>query len=198
MSVANVVVDGPESAGGAGHAGLRDLLLAVERLHKGLQQAIEDLLQPHGLSVSQWLVISGMAEGNGHTLTHFAQQLDRDAGSLSRAIYLLSQRSLLSPQRNPHDRRSSRLSLTDEGQRIHQDVAPRIAQWLLALDPGQLHAGDAPVSPLLDDLAARVAHCRRQSLATDGPRANHAACGEHVDTVAGHRDDSVRGMARKA
>ncbi len=163
MSVANVVVDGPESAGGAGHAGLRDLLLAVERLHKGLQQAIEDLLQPHGLSVSQWLVISGMAEGNGHTLTHFAQQLDRDAGSLSRAIYLLIQRGLLRPQRNPHDRRSSRLSLTVEGQCIHQDVAQRITRLLLALDPGQVEAGRAPVSPALDDLVARVEVCRQQA-----------------------------------
>ena len=162
MSAANAPADGPQSAGAAGNAGLRDLLLAVERLHKGLEQAIEDLLQPHGLSVSQWLVISGMAEGNGHTLTHFAQQLDRDAGSLSRAIYLLSQRGLLSPQRNPHDRRSSRLSLTAEGQRIRQDVAPRIARLLLALDPGQLDSSDTPVSPLLKDLATRVAHCRRQ------------------------------------
>ncbi|MFA6232394.1 MAG: MarR family transcriptional regulator [Rhodanobacter sp.] len=130
MSAGNATVDGQESVDAAGHAGLRDLLLAVERLHKGLQQALEDLLQPHDLSVSQWLVITGMAEVNGHTLTHFAHQLDRDAGSLSRAIYLLSQRGLLSPQRNPHDRRSSRLSLTAEGQRIRQDVAPRIARLL--------------------------------------------------------------------
>jgi MarR family multiple antibiotic resistance transcriptional regulator len=92
VRTANAVVDGAELAEGAGHAGMRGLLLAVGRLHKSLQQAIEELLLPHGLSVSQWLVISGMAEGNGHTLTHFSQQLDRDAGSLSRAIYLLSQR----------------------------------------------------------------------------------------------------------
>lgn len=162
MSTANAIVDGPESAEGTGHAGMRGLLLAVERLHKSLQQAIEKLLLPYGLSVSQWLVISGMAEGNGHTLAHFSQQLDRDAGSLSRAIYLLSQRGLLSPQRNPHDRRSSRLSLTAEGQRIHQDVAPRIARLLLALDPGQLDAGRAPVSPVLDDLVARVEVCGQQ------------------------------------
>jgi MarR family multiple antibiotic resistance transcriptional regulator len=141
---------------------MRGLLLAVERLHKSLQQAIEELLLPHGLSVSQWLIISGMAEGNGHTLTHFSQQLDRDAGSLSRAIYLLSQRGLLRPQRNPHDRRSSRLSLTAEGRRIHQDVAPQITRLLRALDPGKVDAGRGPVPPLLDDLAARVAVCRQQ------------------------------------
>jgi DNA-binding MarR family transcriptional regulator len=162
VSAANAIVDGPESAEGAGHAGMRGLLLAVERLHKSLQQAIEELLLPHGLSVSQWLVISAMAEGNGHTLTHFSQQLDRDAGSLSRTIYLLGQRGLLKPQRDPHDRRSSRLSLTTEGQRIHQDVAPRITRLLLALDPGQLDARRAPVSPALDDLAARVEVCRQQ------------------------------------
>lgn len=162
MRTASAIVDGPESAEVAGQAGMRGLLLAVERLHKRLQQAIEELLLPHGLSVSQWLVISGMAEGNGHTLTDFSQQLDRDAGSLSRAIYLLSQRGLLRPQRNPHDRRSSRLSLTAEGQRIHRDVAPRITRLLLALDPGQLDADRAPVSPALDDLAARVEVCRQQ------------------------------------
>lgn len=142
---------------------MRGLLLAVERIHKSLLQAIEVLLLPHGVSVAQWLIISGMAEEGGHTLTHFAQQLDRDAGSLSRAIYLLSQRGLLMPERNPHDRRSRRLSLTPAGHRLHQEVAPRITRLLLALDPGQLEVIGGSVSPALEELAARVAYCRRQA-----------------------------------
>jgi MarR family multiple antibiotic resistance transcriptional regulator len=147
------------------NAGMRKLLLAVERLHKGLQQAIEDLLAPHALSVSQWLTLCAVAEEGGRTLTHLARQLDRDAGSLSRAVPLLSQRGLLSPLRNPHDRRSSRLSLTPEGQRIHQDVAPRIARLLVALDATQAQAGHAhaSVSPVLDDLAARIEQCRQRT-----------------------------------
>lgn len=168
MNTPNAVVDAParlatpEPAGRNGQADMRGLLLAVERIHKSLQQAIEELLLPHGLSVAQWLIISGMAEDDGHTLTHFAQQLDRDAGSLSRAIYLLSQRGLLMPERNPHDRRSRRLSLTPEGRRLHQDVAPRITRLLRALDPGQLDAVSVNVPPVLDELAARVAYCRQQ------------------------------------
>lgn len=162
MNVSSAIVDGPQSTMGAGHAGMRDLLLAVERLHKGLQQAIEELLLPHGLSVFQWLIISGMAEGNGHTLTHFSRQLDRDAGSLSRAIYLLSQRGLLRPRHDPHDRRRRHLSLTTEGQRIRQDVSPLITRLLLALDPDQADEGGAPVSHVLRDLAARVQCCRQQ------------------------------------
>lgn len=163
MRTATAIIDSPESAAGTAHAmGMRGLLLVVERLHKSLQQAIEELLQPHGLSVSQWLIISGMAEDSADTLTHLAQQLDRDAGSLSRAIYRLSQRGLLRPQRNPHDRRSSRLSLTPEGLRIHQDVAPRIARLLFALDPGHGAAVAVPVSPMLEGLAARVADCRQR------------------------------------
>lgn len=168
MKAANVRANGPdqltmlEPAALAHHRGMPRLLLSVERLHKSLQQAIEELLMPYGLSVSQWLIIAGMAEDNGRTLTHFAQQLDRDAGSLSREIYLLRQRGLLRPQRNPHDRRSSRLSLTAEGRRIHQDVARRIIRLLLALDPGQVEAGHTPVFPVLDDLAARVEYCRQQ------------------------------------
>jgi MarR family multiple antibiotic resistance transcriptional regulator len=67
----------------------------------------------------------------------------------------------LRPQRNPHDRRSSRLSLTVEGQRVHQGVATRISRLLLALDPGQVEASREPVSPVLDDLAARVEGCRQ-------------------------------------
>lgn len=146
-----------------GHADMRGLLLAVERIHKGLLQAIEKLLLPHGLSVAQWLIISGMAEEGGHTLTYFSQQLDRDAGSLSRAVYLLSQRGLLSPERNPYDRRSRRLVLTPEGRRLHQDVAPRITGLLRALDPRQPEVVGGSVSPALDELAARVARCRQQT-----------------------------------
>ncbi|EIL90265.1 MarR family transcriptional regulator [Rhodanobacter fulvus Jip2] len=145
--------------------GMHGLLLAVERLHRSLQQAIEELLTPHALSLSQWLTICAVAEEGGRTLTHLARQLDRDAGSLSRAVYLLSQRGLLSPLRNPHDRRSSRLSLTPEGQRIHQDVAPRIARLLVALDATQAQAGQSHVSfsPVLDDLAARIEQCRQRT-----------------------------------
>jgi len=153
----------PAPAGRNGHADVRDLLLAVERIHKSLLQAIEELLLPHGLSVAQWLIISGMAEEGEHTLTHFAQQLDRDAGSLSRAIYLLSQRGLLMPERNPRDRRSRRLSLTPAGNRLHQDVAPRITRLLPALDPGKLEVIGGSVSPALEELAARVVSSRQQT-----------------------------------
>ncbi len=145
----------------SGREGLRGLLLAAERLHKTLQQAIEDLLRPYDLSVAQWLIISGMVEDHGHTLTHFAQQLDRDAGSLSRAIYQLSQRGLLSHQRNLHDRRSRSLSLTPEGRYIRQDVVSRLTRLLLAIDHGQVDAGHAPVSTVLADLAGRVERCRQ-------------------------------------
>ena len=137
-----------------GPTAMRSLLLEVGRLHKNLQQAMEHLLAPHRLTVPQWLIMSGIAEGNWRTLTHLSRHLDRDAGSLSRVIYVLTQRQLLSPRRNPRDRRSSQLSLTSEGQRIHQHVAPEIAQLLCALGLEQADAEATAVLPSLDVLAA--------------------------------------------
>lgn len=137
-----------------GPTGMCGLLLAVERVHKNLQQAMEDLLAPHRLTVPQWLIMSGIAEGKVRTLTHLSRQLDRDAGSLSRVIYVLTQRQLLSPQRDPRDRRSSQLSLTSEGQRIHQHVAPDIARLLDVLGLELAEGAARAMSPRFDILDA--------------------------------------------
>lgn len=136
------------------------MLLTVERLHKSLQQAMEDLLRPQKLSLTQWLILSGMAKGHGHTLTHFSQQLERDAGALSRAIYLLSQRGLVRLERNPLDRRSTRLSLTTEGRRIHEDVAPQITRMMKALEHAKHSTDHGSIWPLLVAFAERVECCR--------------------------------------
>lgn len=138
------------------YADVRDVLLAVERLHKSLLQAIEELLDPYRLSMAQWLIISEVAAESGRTLTHFARQLGRDSGSLSRAIYQLSQRGLLNPSRDPLDRRSSRLSLTPEGRRIYGLLLPTFACLLSAMEPGKIAAGYAGISPLLNDISLRL------------------------------------------
>jgi MarR family multiple antibiotic resistance transcriptional regulator len=140
--------------------GMRDLLLSVERLHRTLQNAIEDLLVPHDLSLTQWLILSGVVEGSGSTLTHFARLLNRDAGSLSRAIYQLTRRGLVNHRRNPRDRRSTRLVVSEAGYHIHADVAPQIASMLADLDRGNPGNGHAVMSPVLDELALRVQQCR--------------------------------------
>lgn len=162
MTAASTAAVGGMSAPMAPHDDMRNLLLAVERLHRTLQQSIEDLLEPHQLSVTQWLIVSGVAHASGQTLTDFSRLLDRDAGSLSRAIHQLNRRGLLIHRRNPHDRRSTRLVLTAEGRAMHEEVEPRVHRLILALGSDRLDAGHAQLSPLLAEFAAQVETCRHE------------------------------------
>jgi DNA-binding MarR family transcriptional regulator len=118
----------------AGMRGVRDALLATERLRRVLRSSVEGALAQEQLSVTQWLILSDIALDGGNTLTHFARLLSKDAGSLSRAIHRMVLRDLLSHARNAQDRRSTDLSLTATGQALFARVSRGMEQLAGTLD----------------------------------------------------------------
>lgn len=108
--------------------GMRELLLVTERLHKTLHGSVAELLAREDLNVTQWLIVSDIAAGHGHTLTDFSRWLERDPGSLSRAIHRLIVRALLDSRRRPGDRRSTELQLTPDGHALVARLSPQLDQ----------------------------------------------------------------------
>ena len=105
----------------------REILLLTNRLKKGLWRTQELELERESLSVPQWLVLSGLAQNEGGTLTHFSRLLGYDAGSLSRVIHQLRLRKLVMTDRASQDRRNALLQLSDAGFALYQTIESRTA-----------------------------------------------------------------------
>lgn len=62
----------------------------------------------------------------GASLRDLVVHTGRDKGQLARTIKTLKEQGLLQAEADPDDRRSQRLSLTDEGRRIHESLIGRL------------------------------------------------------------------------
>ena len=117
------------------------------------------MLADDQLSVAQWLIVSDIAINRKRTLTHFARSLSRDPGSLSRAIYCLVERGLLTSTRNENDRRSTDLRLTAAGHALYDRIRPCISRLASSRDlvPGTVHldAITALMETALVEIAAK-------------------------------------------
>lgn len=133
---------------------MREVLLATDRLHKTLWQAVTEQVAREDISAVQWLILSDIAHGQGGTLTDYARWLARDPGALSRAISGLAERGLLASARSGGDRRRVTLALTPLGQTLHARLGPRLDRLAAALEQG---FGTLP----MDDLVARMDRATR-------------------------------------
>jgi DNA-binding MarR family transcriptional regulator len=96
---------------------------AVARAYKAL----------FGLTIPEWRLIAHTAEREGVTQQEVVARSRMDKVAVSRAAIALTERGLLSRQRNAADRRSHRLALTDAGRRLYAVVAPKALELEQAL-----------------------------------------------------------------
>jgi DNA-binding MarR family transcriptional regulator len=95
------------------HEGLGYLLAVVRRRALDL---LEPELAPLGLTAVQAIVILGIAGGTT-TAAGFSRLLQHDPGAMTRVVDRLEKAGYLRRVRNPGDRRSAHLELTDAGRK---------------------------------------------------------------------------------
>jgi DNA-binding MarR family transcriptional regulator len=97
-----------------------------------------------GLSGSEWRVLAAVSAAGSPTQAELLALTGMDKMTISRAVTALSTRRLVDRVRDTGDRRTLRLSPTDEGRRVHDIVAPQAleveARLLAALSPGEAEA----------------------------------------------------------
>ena len=89
-----------------------------------------------GLSASEWRVLAVVTAAGSPTQAELLTATGMDKMNISRAVAGLSTRRLIDRVRDTGDRRTLRLSPTEEGRRIHDIVAPQaleVESRLLAL-----------------------------------------------------------------
>ena len=94
-------------------------------LSDSIAQSYERLFS---ISIAEWRVIAWVAERGTITQQQICAQSRMDKVTVSRAAIALTERGIV--QRLPHaqDRRSHLLALTEEGQRLHDAIAPKVLE----------------------------------------------------------------------
>ena len=97
-----------------------------------------------GLTNAEWRVLAAVTASGSPTQVELGKATGMDKMMISRAVAALTSRRLIDRARDIEDRRTLRLSPTDEGRRIHDIVAPQAleveARLLAALSPAEAAA----------------------------------------------------------
>lgn len=100
-------------------ARLADLL---SRAEWQIARKIERALEPSGLSIEQWRVLSHLSDGAGHPMSEIARQTLMPPPTLTKLVDRLVDRSLVYRRADPADRRRVLVCLSDRGRAQHSEL----------------------------------------------------------------------------
>lgn len=78
----------------------------------------------HDLSVAEWWTIGQLAVSSPSTVSELVDTTQNDKAQVSRSASSLIEKGLVKKEDNPSDKRSSLLSLTDEGLARYEEIIP--------------------------------------------------------------------------
>ncbi|GAB2534819.1 MarR family winged helix-turn-helix transcriptional regulator [Nocardia heshunensis] len=104
-----------------------DLVRCETRLYNALN---DRLREQHGLLTSQFESLRYLRNHPGARVADLANEFAAGVGAMSKGVDRLEQQGWVSRQPNPADRRSSLLSLTDDGTRLLEAAEQTFAQQL--------------------------------------------------------------------
>lgn len=115
-----------------------DLAARFARVTRRLADSERPVLDRHGLSMWQYIVLSQLARGPAPAQLTLAQAIGYDKTRLISLLDELEQRALILRAPDPHDRRARTITLTQAGARLHTTVQRHIH----AIEDELLHALD--------------------------------------------------------
>lgn len=117
----------------------------------------QDMLEPHGLSLPQWVILSVLWRKDGLLVSEIAEYTDNNPPAVSRIIDRMTEKGLVMRDPDREDRRSVHVSLTEKGKGLRhlQDFWLRVNQGLLAgVGPAQADALFATLQQVADNARA--------------------------------------------
>ena len=97
------------------------------------EQFSELYQQQFDLTVPQWRIIANLAQYGERTAKELCDMARMDKSTVSRAVKSLLARNLITAKENPKDKRASLLSLSVEGNRLHEQIVPLANEWQTGL-----------------------------------------------------------------
>jgi len=133
-----------------------DVLSEIHVLANLIGQGFSGYLEgEHGLTVAEWRVMLTLGRHPGQTAAEITARWAMDKMAISRALQRLEDAGRIRRDRNPEDRRSYRLSLTEDGRVLHDRILPgataRYRDFVSCL-------GEQEISQLRDALHKLIDH----------------------------------------
>lgn len=114
-------------------------------------------LEPYGLTPFHYLVLCCLWEENGLSTSGIAERLGQLGATLTGVVDRMEERKLVYRERDPEDRRTVRIWLTPEGERLKEVLPPVGEQTVNQALKGISKAEQELVSKVLDRIASNLA-----------------------------------------
>lgn len=102
----------------------------IKRAHSLILDVLEPLLEAHGFTYVQYVILAWLRDGIAVNPTDICSQFRHDSGALTRVIDQLAERGLLERVRRDRDRRKVDLQLTPAGRDTIQGLIALIVEKL--------------------------------------------------------------------
>lgn len=109
-----------------------------------------------GLGVPEWRVLAVLGRDGRLSAGELAERTSMDKVKVSRAIGALERRGLVVRERDPVDRRVTRVEQTEEGRRVYGEIAALALDWQRRWLAGLGEDEKRALFALLDRLGARL------------------------------------------
>jgi DNA-binding MarR family transcriptional regulator len=94
----------------------------MRRILNVFAAAVDNELEPQGLTSAQWMPLLKLHMGTGSTVAELARGCQQDAGSMTRMLDRLEAKGLVRRVRSGEDRRVVNIELTDEGRAAAREI----------------------------------------------------------------------------
>ncbi|MCF3638545.1 MarR family transcriptional regulator [Rhizobium sp. TRM95111] len=101
----------------------RQLCFAVYSAAHAFNRSYKPLLDPHGLTYPQYLVMLSLWQGDGKTVKALGDELGLDSGTLSPLLRRLEQNGYILRARDRSDERQVLATLTERGRDLKREAA---------------------------------------------------------------------------
>jgi DNA-binding MarR family transcriptional regulator len=99
--------------------GGHDIAMALRAAYWAMHRDADALLQPHGVTANQFVLMSVLAEGKVLTQQELVRRASSDANTVRAMLVLLERNGLVSRRPHPSDGRARCVALTDKGRRTY-------------------------------------------------------------------------------
>jgi DNA-binding MarR family transcriptional regulator len=98
----------------------------VRKAARRVSRLYDDLLQPTGLRITQFLILAVLARVPGASVNELAERLDLERTAMGKTLGPLERDGLIRIEQSPVDGRSRVVKLTSKGNHLFQDA---VALW---------------------------------------------------------------------
>lgn len=109
-----------------------------------------------GISIPEWRVVANLGRHPGLTANDVVERSAMDKVTVSRAVAALEGKGLLSRVRDDGDKRKSRLTLSEKGERVYAEIAPLALGFERDLLTGLTAEEAAQLDRIIDKLNGKM------------------------------------------